>query len=59
MSRIKGYLVKWSDSAIYFIDESRIVNVVSEKAFHTASQAKDLKQRLEKIYFGRFEIIKI
>jgi hypothetical protein len=56
LNKLKGYVVKWGNSSLYFIDENGFTNVLTEKAVHTARQAWDLKAKLEKMYFGRFKI---
>jgi hypothetical protein len=59
LKSLKGYVVKWGNSNIYFITEDRIDNKVCEKTLHTASQARKLEARLREIYYGRFEIKKL
>ena len=54
-----GYVVKWRGSNIYFIDSSRITNVLNERAVHTGREASDLLRELKQTYFGDFEIKKL
>jgi hypothetical protein len=59
MRGLKEFVVKWGNSNIYFISEDRIDNKVCERTLHTGSQARKLRDRLEEIFHGTFEIKKL